>query len=156
LRDAEDLTIREVYRLEGISDLADMAVVYTVDSISGIQGSRSTPCGMYADPAKAAVWAEIPLGWRIWGATRAQHCQVALQRPYTFVLPVSESFWPAQRLASSWSLKYADTNFDEERTITLEKVLYTAQAHASASRDGGVSQRRWRARTVLSHAALLA
>jgi hypothetical protein len=40
--------------------------------------------------------------------------------------------------------------------MTLEKVLYTAQAHTSAGRDGGVSQRRWRARTVLSHAALLA
>jgi hypothetical protein len=56
-----DLTIREVYRFEGICDPDDMAVVYAVDSSSGIQGTLIDAFGVYADPAKAAVLADISI-----------------------------------------------------------------------------------------------
>jgi len=57
----EDLTIREVYRFEGVSDPDDMAVVYAIDSRSGIQGTLIDAFGVYADPVKAAVLADIPI-----------------------------------------------------------------------------------------------
>jgi len=58
---ARDLVIREVYRFEGISDPDDMAVVYAIESTSGIQGTLIDAFGVYADPAKAAVLADIPI-----------------------------------------------------------------------------------------------
>ena len=61
LLNPEELTIREVYRFEGISDPDDMAVVYAVDSPGGIQGTLIDAFGVYADPAKAAVLANIPI-----------------------------------------------------------------------------------------------
>jgi hypothetical protein len=57
----EGLVIREVYRFEGISDPDDMAVVYAIESTSGIQGTFIDAFGVYADPAKAAVLANIPI-----------------------------------------------------------------------------------------------
>ena len=61
---ARDLVIREVYRFEGISDPDDMAVVYAIESTSGIQGTLIDAFGVYADPAKAAVLADIPIRLR--------------------------------------------------------------------------------------------
>lgn len=58
---ARDLVIREVYRFEGISDPDDMAVVYAIESTSGIQGTLIDAFGVYADPAKAAVLADVPI-----------------------------------------------------------------------------------------------
>ena len=61
LLNPEELTIREVYRFEGVSDPDDMAVVYAVDSTSGIRGTLIDAFGVYADPAKGAVLARIPI-----------------------------------------------------------------------------------------------
>ena len=56
-----DLVIREVHRFEGISDPDDMAVVYAIESTTGVQGALIDAFGVYADPAKAAVLAAIPI-----------------------------------------------------------------------------------------------
>jgi hypothetical protein len=57
----QDLVIREVYRFEGVSDPDDMAVVYAIESTTGAQGALIDAFGVYADPAKAAVLAEVPI-----------------------------------------------------------------------------------------------
>ena len=56
-----DLVIREVYRFEGVSDPDDMAVVYAVESTTGVRGAVIDALGVYADPDKAAVLAAIPI-----------------------------------------------------------------------------------------------
>ena len=56
----KELVIREVYRFEGVSDPDDMAVVYAIGSTAGVQGTLVDAFGVYADPAKSAVLAEIP------------------------------------------------------------------------------------------------
>ena len=50
----EDLVIREVYRFEGISDPDDMAIVYAIESSTGIRGTLIDAFDLYADPAAAA------------------------------------------------------------------------------------------------------
>jgi len=55
----EDLVIREVYRFEGVSDPDDMAVVYAIEGATGVRGALIDAFGVYADPAKAAVLADI-------------------------------------------------------------------------------------------------
>jgi len=57
----EDLVIRAVYRFEGISDPDDMAVVYAIESTTGIRGTFIDAFGVYADPAAAAVLAGVPI-----------------------------------------------------------------------------------------------
>ena len=57
----QDLVIRDVYRFEGISDPDDMAVVYALESTSGVLGTFIDAFGVYADPAKADALAEIPI-----------------------------------------------------------------------------------------------
>ena len=56
-----DFVIREVYRFEGVSDPDDMAVVYAIESTTGVRGALIDAFGVYADPLKAAVLAEIPI-----------------------------------------------------------------------------------------------
>ena len=64
----KDLVIREVYRFEGVSDPDDMAVVYAISGTAGVQGTVIDAFGVYADPAKSAVLAEIP--WDLATRTR--------------------------------------------------------------------------------------
>jgi hypothetical protein len=56
----KELVIREVYRFEGVSDPDDMAVVYAIGSTAGVQGTVVDAYGVYADPVKSAVLAQIP------------------------------------------------------------------------------------------------
>jgi len=57
----DDLVIREVYRFEGISDPDDMAVVYAIESTTGIRGTLIDAFGVYADPAITAALASVPI-----------------------------------------------------------------------------------------------
>jgi len=57
----DDLVIREVYRFEGISDPDDMAIVYAIESTTGIRGTLIDAFGVYADPAIAAALAAVPI-----------------------------------------------------------------------------------------------
>ncbi len=47
---AEDLTIVEYYRFEGVSDPDDMSVVYAIESNDGTQGIIVDAFGVYANP----------------------------------------------------------------------------------------------------------
>jgi len=47
---AEDLTIVEYYRFEGVSDPDDMSIVYAIESTDGTQGIIADAFGVYANP----------------------------------------------------------------------------------------------------------
>ena len=57
----EDLVIREVYRFEGISDPDDMAIVYAIESTTGVRGTLIDAFGVYADPGMARVLAAVAM-----------------------------------------------------------------------------------------------
>ena len=50
----KDLVVREYYRFEGISDPDDMAILYALESSSGIQGTLVDAFGVYSNPAISA------------------------------------------------------------------------------------------------------
>ena len=56
-----DLVIREFHRFEGISDPDDMAIVYAIESKSGVRGTFTDAFGVDADPATAVVLGSIPM-----------------------------------------------------------------------------------------------
>ena len=57
----DDLVIREVYRFEGVSDPDDMAIVYAIESTTGVRGTLIDAFGVYADPGMATVLAAVPI-----------------------------------------------------------------------------------------------
>ena len=63
----KDLVIREVYRFEGVSDPDDMAILYAVESVSGVRGTLADAFGVYADPETTAVLEAVPI--RVNGST---------------------------------------------------------------------------------------
>src|SRR5437016_2055917 len=56
----EDLVIREVYRFEGISDPDDMAIVYAIESTTGVRGTLIDAFGVYADRGMEHEWPPYP------------------------------------------------------------------------------------------------
>jgi hypothetical protein len=58
---AKDLVIREYYRFEGISDPDDMAILYAIESTSGVRGTLADAFGVYSDPATSAVMEDVPI-----------------------------------------------------------------------------------------------
>jgi hypothetical protein len=48
--DAEDITIREYQRFEGVSDPDDASIVYAIETGSGTKGLVVDAFGPYADP----------------------------------------------------------------------------------------------------------
>ena len=58
---AKDLVIREYRRFEGISDPDDMAILYAIESVSGVRGTLADAFGVYADPAVTAALADVPI-----------------------------------------------------------------------------------------------
>ena len=61
LYQADELTIREVYRFEGVSDPDDMAIVYAIESRDGTRGTLVDAFGVYSDPAVSAVLENVPV-----------------------------------------------------------------------------------------------
>lgn len=57
---AEDVMIREFHRFEGVSDPDDMAIVYGVESASGLRGTLVDAFGVYADPGMGAFLEGVP------------------------------------------------------------------------------------------------
>ncbi len=51
--------IRCFYRFEGISDPDDMAIVYAVESRSGLRGTLVDAFGTYANPALGAFFRDV-------------------------------------------------------------------------------------------------
>jgi hypothetical protein len=64
LFDPEELVIREHHRFEGTSDPDDMAVVYALESRSGVRGTLVDAYGVYSSPAISAVMSRIPASRR--------------------------------------------------------------------------------------------
>jgi hypothetical protein len=54
------LTIVNFYRFEGISDPADMAVLYVIEGNDGAKGTLVDAYGTYSDPLVAKLIKEIP------------------------------------------------------------------------------------------------
>jgi hypothetical protein len=57
----QDVVVREYHRFEGISDPDDMAIVYAIESQSGIRGTLVDAYGVYADPALTAFLGTVPI-----------------------------------------------------------------------------------------------
>ena len=58
---AEDLTIREFHRFEGVSDPDDMAIVYAIESRDGTRGTLVDAFGVYSNPAVTRVLERVPI-----------------------------------------------------------------------------------------------
>jgi hypothetical protein len=57
----KDLVIREYHRFEGVSDPDDMAILYALESRSGVRGTIADAFGVYSDPAVSAAMKNIPI-----------------------------------------------------------------------------------------------
>jgi len=57
---AEDLTIREFHRFEGVSDPDDMSIVYAIEGWDGTRGTLVDAFGVYADPAVGMFVNAVP------------------------------------------------------------------------------------------------
>ena len=58
---AEDLTIREFHRFEGVSDPDDMSIVYAIESRDGTRGTLVDAFGVYSNPAVSRVLERVPI-----------------------------------------------------------------------------------------------
>jgi hypothetical protein len=58
---AEDLTIREFYRFEGVSDPDDMSIVYAIESRDGTRGTLVDAYGVYSNPAVSTALEHVPI-----------------------------------------------------------------------------------------------
>jgi hypothetical protein len=56
-----DLVIRAYHRFEGVSDPDDMAIVYAIESQSGVRGTLVDAFGVYADPAVGVFLEGVPI-----------------------------------------------------------------------------------------------
>jgi len=57
----EDLVIREVHRVEGVSDPDDMAIVYGIEGRRGLKATVVDAFGVYADPALSALLERVAI-----------------------------------------------------------------------------------------------
>jgi hypothetical protein len=57
---ADQLTIREFQRFEGVSDPDDMAIVYAIESSDGTRGSLVDAFGAYSNPSVSAFLHDVP------------------------------------------------------------------------------------------------
>ena len=58
---APELVIRAYHRFEGVSDPDDMAIVYAIESHSGVRGTLVDAFGVYADPAVGVFLDGVPI-----------------------------------------------------------------------------------------------
>lgn len=56
---ADQIKVVNFYRFEGITDPADMAVLYVVETDDGVKGTLVDAYGTYSDPEVAKVISEI-------------------------------------------------------------------------------------------------
>lgn len=58
---ADELTIVEHYRFEGVSDPDDMSVVYAIESHDGLKGVVADAFGLYANPNLGAFLDKVKI-----------------------------------------------------------------------------------------------
>ncbi len=56
----EELTICELYRLEGESDPDEMSVIYAIETADGLRGVLIDAFGTYGDPTVGDVLRRVP------------------------------------------------------------------------------------------------
>jgi hypothetical protein len=56
---AAELRICDCYRFEGLSDPGDMAIVYAIESRTGVRGTLVDACGVYSNPAISEFMARV-------------------------------------------------------------------------------------------------
>jgi hypothetical protein len=56
---ADELSIRESHRFEGVSDPDDLSVLYAIEAADGTRGVLVDAFGPYADPAVARVLRDV-------------------------------------------------------------------------------------------------
>ena len=61
---AEEVMISEYHRFEGVSDPDDMAILYAIETRSGLRGTLADAFGVYADPMVGAFMRAVVLGSR--------------------------------------------------------------------------------------------
>jgi hypothetical protein len=59
--ETKDVVIRGYYRFEGVSDPDDMAIVYAIETKSGMRGVLVDAFGVYADPLIGAALLDVPM-----------------------------------------------------------------------------------------------
>jgi len=59
---ADELWICDCFRFEGISDPGDMAIVYAIESRTGVRGTLVDGCGVYSNPAISEFMAGVAMG----------------------------------------------------------------------------------------------
>ena len=58
---ADELRICDCFRFEGVSDPADMAIVYAIESLTGVRGTLVDACGVYSNPAVSEFMARVAI-----------------------------------------------------------------------------------------------
>lgn len=58
---ADEITISEYHRFEGVSDPDDMSILYAIETSSGIRGTLTDAFGVYSDPLLSAFLAKVHL-----------------------------------------------------------------------------------------------
>jgi len=61
---ADEVMISEYHRFEGVSDPDDMAILYALETRSGLRGTLADAFGVYADPMVGAFMKEVVSGSR--------------------------------------------------------------------------------------------
>jgi hypothetical protein len=55
----DDVTIAEYHRFEGVSDPDDMAILYAIETTSGVRGTLADAFGVYSDPRVGAFLDDV-------------------------------------------------------------------------------------------------
>ena len=59
---AEEIRICDCFRFEGASDPGDMAILYAIESRTGVRGTLADAFGVYANPAISEFMAHVSIG----------------------------------------------------------------------------------------------
>jgi hypothetical protein len=57
-----EVRISEYHRFEGVSDPDDMAILYALETSSGLRGTLADAFGVYAEPRIGAFMSKVPRG----------------------------------------------------------------------------------------------
>jgi len=58
---AGELRVCDCFRFEGASDPGDMAIVYAIESRTGVRGTLVDACGVYSNPAVSEFMARVAI-----------------------------------------------------------------------------------------------
>jgi hypothetical protein len=68
---ADELRVCGCFRFEGASDPAEMAILYAIESQTGVRGTLVDACGVYSSPAISEFMARVATGGSATSSERA-------------------------------------------------------------------------------------